>query len=293
LNGLRGIRTRAGLGVALLAVLLASLAWPALAHDTWFRLLEPSARGEPVLALGTGNRFPQHEVPVWPDHLRSSGCRSDGPSAAAPAPLRRHAQQDQALLLRAASPRPAGAALTCWMQLAPIDIGIEDPIVEIYLDEIGAPPALRARWAAMRARGLPWQETYTKHARIELDPLDGSTAAGSTAPIEGLGMDVRLEAQRRPLRAGDKVGFQVLRDGRPLAGLTVELQSEFDPPLHPIKPGPTSRWAETDREGRVSFTVSVPGRWLLRGTELRPSASQPGRWDSRFVTLAFDVRAAP
>jgi hypothetical protein len=33
----------------------------------------------------------------------------------------------------------------------------------------------------------------------------------------------------------------------------------------------------------------LPGRWLLRGTELRLSQERPDTWDSRFVTLAFDV----
>jgi len=32
---------------------------------------------------------------------------------------------------------------------------------------------------------------------------------------------------------------------------------------------------------------------LLRGTDLRPSSERPGTWDSRFITLAFEVADAP
>jgi hypothetical protein len=32
------------------------------------------------------------------------------------------------------------------------------------------------------------------------------------------------------------------------------------------------------------------GRWLLRGTDLRPSATRPDSWESRFVTLTLEAR---
>lgn len=267
----------------LLAAGVVMLAQPAAAHDSWFQAQGQTARGELLLALGTGNRFPAYDLPVGMEHLRSSGCRAEG---LRPEPLRRQAEQPPVLLLRSARPLPASLPLTCWAQLLPIDIGIENKTVEIYLDEIGAKPALRARWAAMRERGLPWQETYVKHARIEIDPEAGPAAAAvPPAPIEGLGMDAQLLAERRPVRAGDRLSFQVLRDGKPLVGQPMELQHERS-----ATPG---LWQDTDAEGRVSFTVAAPGRWLLRGTDVRPSSSHPGRWDSRFLTLAFDVRAAP
>jgi hypothetical protein len=255
----------------LLAVALG--AGPAAAHDTWFVPQPPTDRGELVLALGTGTLYPTLELPVLPEQVARGGCRGDGVHERS---LRRAGERSNALLLRTPRPVPAGVALSCWMQLIPIDIQIDDAIVEVYLKEINAPAAVRERWAGLKARGVRWQETYVKHARIE---IDGSGAAATGAqPVEGLGLDVRLETPERPLKAGAKASFQVLRDGRPLAGLAVELRSDLSP---------IGIWRSTDADGRVELTLPLAARWILRGTDVRPADGD--RWDSRFVTLAFEV----
>ena len=51
-------------------------------------------------------------------------------------------------------------------------------------------------------------------------------------------------------------------------------------------------WARTDADGLVRMRLPLPGRWVLRGTELQPSVTRPGGWESRFVTLAFEVQHA-
>jgi hypothetical protein len=262
-----------------LCCLLAALTGPASAHDTWFVPLPATARGEAVFALGTGTRFPLQDVPVSLQQVQQTGCRGEGERAA---PMRWVADRPTALLLRTARPVSVASSLSCWAQLVPIDIQIDDPIVQVYLDEIKAPPAVRERWAALQARGVRWQETYVKHARIEIDG-DGADATAGTAAtaIDGLGLDLRLETAQRPLRAGDTLRFQVLRDGQPLPGLPVELRSDISP---------LGLWRQTDAQGRVEIAVPLAARWILRGTDLRPSAQHPDRWESRFVTLAFEVQ---
>jgi uncharacterized GH25 family protein len=74
--------------------------------------------------------------------------------------------------------------------------------------------------------------------------------------------------------------FQVLRDGQPLPDFAVEMRNERSP---------LGLWRKTDAQGRVSIAAPLPGRWVLRGTDLRLSESEPDLWVSRFVTLAFDV----
>lgn len=262
-------------------VMLGALAGPALAHDTWFVPQALTDRGERLFALGTGNQFPQLEVPVALKQLQSSGCRGEGQRAA---PMRWVADAPTALMLRSARAVPAAVALTCWAQLIPIDIEIDDPTVEIYLKEINALPAVRQRWESLRARGIRWQESYVKHARIEVDGEGAPAVAAGAAPIEGLGMDLRLETPQRPVRAGDTLRFQLLRDGRPLAGLPLELRSDLSP---------VGFWRTTDADGRVEMQVPLAARWLLRGTDVRPSSQHPDRWESRFVTLAFEVLKKP
>lgn len=272
----------------LLAAALLGGVLPAAAHDTWFTPMPATGRGETVLALGTGTQYPGYELPVPLVQLQASGCRGEGVRAA---PLRWVADRPNALLLRSARPVPATASLSCWVQLVPIDIEIDDATVEVYLAEINALPAARERWAALRARGVRWQETYVKHARISIAGEGAATAARAAAdaaaltePSGALGMDLRIEHGAAPLRAGDILRVQLLRDGQPLPGLPVELRSD---------PGAISLWRQTDAEGRIAVALPLAARWLLRGVDLRPSATHPDRWDSRFLTWAFEVLPQP
>jgi uncharacterized GH25 family protein len=98
-------------------------------------------------------------------------------------------------------------------------------------------------------------------------------------------MDLEIVPLGDPLmRPGEERSFQVLRDGRPLAGLAIELisgQLRY------------ARWSSTDADGRVSFGLPFAGPWLLRGTDLRLSTEQPDTWVSRFATLSLEVAPAP
>jgi uncharacterized GH25 family protein len=73
--------------------------------------------------------------------------------------------------------------------------------------------------------------------------------------------------------------FQVLREGQPLAGLDVELISAQ------VR---TGFWLRTDAQGLAEVRLPLAGRWLLRATELRQTDAAAGRWESRFITLAFE-----
>ena len=257
-----------------LAGLLCAMAGSAGAHDTWFERL-PSARpGELRLALGTGNRFPVHEFGVSTASLRESGCRIHTQTPRV-APLKTVRETPHALIVRAQA-QPT-AAVTCWAQQEPFEVEISPPIVEVYFKEINAPQPVRAAWAEMRARGVTWKERFSKHARIE---LVGRHKGSPTPHPTPMAMDVLLQSGLQTLRVGDALQFQVLRDGQPLPGLAVELHSDQSP---------LGFWKQTDAHGRVSFTPPLAGRWVLRGTDLRPSTTVPDTWESRFVTLAFEV----
>jgi hypothetical protein len=253
------------------------MASPVWAHDTWFALQSRATAGV-VLALGTGTRFPLQEFAIAPEHLQQIGCRQGdgrvGVAALTNAPT---------LTLRAT---PAGPApLSCAAQLKPMAIELAPDKIPVYLDEIHASAAVREVWSRMQSRGIAWNERYTKHARIE---LAGAPAAADPATLQArpmaMGMDVLLESGLQPTHSGDTLVFQVLRDGKPLADFAVELRSTDDR---------EAQWFKTDAQGRVRTAAPEAGRWILRGTDLRLSASRPGTWESRFVTLAFEVLPAP
>jgi hypothetical protein len=252
-----------------LALAAAWAAGTAHAHDTWFAPLPGETRGV-ALALGTGNRFPVHESGIDIRYLLDSGCRHEpgGP----PIALQRVADAPTALHLSARAEH--GLPLSCWAQTAPFDVELADDKIALYLKEIQAPAAVRDAWSRMRARGVTWKERYTKHARIELNP-----GPASAAPVN-MAMDVLLEAPQRTPRRGDMLQFRVLRDGQPLPDFAVELRGE--------RSG-LGIWRKTDAEGRLHVPAPLPGRWVLRGTDLRASDRAPDTWESRFVTLAFEI----
>lgn len=252
-----------------MAVVLAAA--PATAHDTWFAA-QPSPAGRVTLALGTGNAFPLHETGIDAKYLVQRGCRS----GAAALPLQPVGDAPHALLLQVQV--STAAPLTCWAQSEPFEVTLAPDKIAIYFRDIQAPPAVRDAWSKMKARGLAWHERYTKHARIELNP-----SAAAAAPVPMLAMDAVLESPAHPPSTGEPLQFRVLRDGVPLPGFAVELRSERSA---------FGVWRRTDAEGRVRIAAPLPGRWVLRGTDLRVSAGDADRWESRFVTLAFDVRAA-
>ncbi len=256
---------------------LVALAGPAWSHDTWFEPGPGTSRGELGLVLGTGTQYPTFEFPIRMPQIVSGGCRAEG---VAPARLAWVADRPDAVALRSSQSLAGAAGPVCWAQLAPIDLeGIGPEIVALYLDEINAAPAVRAAWAAQQARGVPWQERYVKHARIELDGAKPASAPVQPVPM---GMDALMAAPRRPVQVGDALEFQVLRDGVPLADQPIEFRSNL------------SRfgfWRRTDADGRVRFSPPLPARWLLRGVDLRLAEGDPDRWRSRFLTLVFDVVA--
>ena len=246
----------------------------AAAHDTWFESKRHQQPGRLLMALGTGNQFPVLEFPMDLRYLSQHGCQQDGK----PLPLKGLALAAKSLLLQTQA--PGAGPVSCWAQSIPFELEMAAEKIAIYFDEINPPQATRDRWAAMAARGLSWHERYVKNARIE---FAGTTSTADTAKAKpsGMGLDVLMLSGLQAVRSGDALVFQVLRDGQPLADFSVELRG--------TSPGP-GLWLRTDAQGIVRGTAPAPGRWLLRGTDLQIAADNPDQWDSRFITLAFDVK---
>lgn len=264
------------------AALIAMCCVPlAQAHDSWFAPVASARADELRLALGTGNRFPVQELSVGAGALKRHGCRAPGASAV---PLHVVGETAEALQLRARI-RTAGTAapsrVSCWAQMPTFELEMEHDKVALYLDEAHASEALRQAWAAMRARGLPWRERYTKHARHEwFAAQPGAPRRAFATSAVAMGMDIVLLALRGAPHAGDTLRLEVRRDGRALADQPIELLAAA---------GQASTWVRTDAAGRASVVLPARGEYLLRGIDLRPSSAEPNTWDSRFITLTFTV----
>lgn len=245
---------------------LAAAAWlltllsSAQAHDSWF-----AAPQAGVLTLATGNRYPVAEVGVAAAGLARAGCVG--------ATLEVAAETPRALELRTGARGP----LACWAELKAHEVTLTPELVETYFREIRPSDAVRARWAAQRGAG--WSESYRKFARIE-SGTDGALPAELRrlrAPAGGP-LEIVIDGAAS-LRAGQEAVFRVLADGAPMAGLSVELVGERSA---------IGVWSRSDAEGRLRLRLPFAGNWLLRATLLEPEPA-PGRWRSRFVTLAFEA----
>lgn len=249
--------------IALAALLLAT---SAQAHDTWFELQPGTGKAE--LLIGSGNRFPLYEGGVGGNAFDKSGCRG-GDGKAAALTFRRHVRN--ATLLR--TDAEDGPALTCWAQLQPFDVELTPQLVEVYFREIRPSAAVVAAWQALRAQGVVFRERYVKSARYDGADVTSPKPTGTTMDV------VRLTPAAAP-KVNDTVSWQILRDGEPFADFPVELVNENSP---------LGLWTRSDKEGRVTMRLPLPGRWLLRGTDLRPSPADPTRWESKFIAYSFDV----
>ncbi len=272
-----------------LTPLLLALGGGAQAHDTWFAQLPTGPKGEVVLSLGTGEQFPKQQTPLDKDLIKASACQGMGPTRQPAAkPLQWVAYRPDAVLLRSALPAQADTRQSCWMQAQPLAIDLDDAIVNLYLDEIRALPTVRERWASLKARGVRWQERYVKHARIELPAATPSAAtagqagqaSGAGSPAAAPGLDLQADMPAGPLRVGDTLRVQLLRDGKPLAGLPVVLRNDLSP---------LALWHRSDADGWVNALLPLAARWLVSAVDLRPSDTQPDGWDSRFISLSVEA----
>jgi hypothetical protein len=240
----------------------------AQAHDTWFEVQPGTGKAE--LLIGSGNRFPLYEGGVGGDAFDKSGCRgSDGKTVALA--FRRHVRN--ATLLRADAEN--GPGLTCWAQLQPFDVELTPQLVEVYFREIRPSAAVVAAWQALRAQGVVFRERYVKSARFDGAEVTAPQPTGTMLDV------IRLAPTPAP-KVNDSVSFQILRDGQPFADFPVELVNQSSP---------LGLWTRTDKGGRIAIKLPLPGRWLLRGTDLRLSPADPTRWESQFIAYSFDVVA--
>ena len=189
--------------------------------------------------------------------------------------LRPVREQARWLDLSVSVPNAGEQSLSCWLELAPVDIEIEPRLVEVYFKDIRTSAANRAELGLHCRHGACLgARRYRKFARIEL----GQDAVAR----QPAGLDLEIVVLgSKPIAVGEPLEFQVLRDGRPFAGFPVELVSERSA---------LGIWRETDAEGKLRHSLPFAGRWLLRGTDLRPSGERPDTWESRFVTLAIEAR---
>jgi uncharacterized GH25 family protein len=245
-----------------------------VAHDTWLtpRRFKVKQHSQVLFDLTSGMAFPALETSIKPDRVDAAGCRLNSKFSKLLKPV-----SGPKSLIFPARFEDEGIA-TCWIELKPRQLELNEQQVAEYFAEIDPSQAVRDAWKNMKSPRR-WRESYVKHAKTLVTVGDAGNDHSWGEPI---GMSFEIVPSKNPakLRAGDELPLRVLRKGNPVAQLRVNMV------LAGQKDG---EFQTTDEDGRTSFRIKRPGKYLVRATELRPSTKPDLEWESDFTTLTIEI----
>lgn len=244
------------------------------AHDTW---LLPRAAfvlpGKNVqLDLTSGMSFPHLDTSIKPERIEVARFRLNGQTGQMEKPT----SAPKSLLLRA-SLKDAGIA-TCWVALKPRQLELTPDQVEEYFQEIDATSETRQAWQNMKPPKR-WREVYVKQAKTFIQVGQNQNDKSWSEPV-GMSLEIVPDKDPTTMQAGDDFPVRVLKGGAAFSNFPVGIV--FEGSSH-------GEFRTTDSAGRVVFTLPRSGRYLLRGTDLRPSIKPDLEWESDFTTLTIQV----
>lgn len=253
----------------------------ASAHDTWllpkaFRL-KPEQRS--ALIFTSGMTFPQNAHAIQPERIiQAFVLLADEKTQ-----LAKRQMTAKALELPVMPPNVGMA--TAFVELMPKSLSLTPRLVREYLSEIGASDSLKAVWRNVPQKGssMKWRESYTKHAKTFFFVGKEEDVRRDSSWKKPCGMKLEIVPEAHPglLQAKGTLPVRVLLDGQPLANFPVGFVGEN---------GAKSVLQTTNAEGKTTFALPKPGRYLLRGTLLKPVQTDSLEWQSNFTTLTVEVR---
>lgn len=226
------------------------------------------------LDLSSTSAFPLMETSIVPARLSKASVRlADTSDKLVPV------EGPKSLRFSYTAPKDKSGVATAWVSLKPKTLTLDPKLITEYADEIGQ-PALAEKWNA-RPGPKQWREEYTKHAKAffrvgKADDESWKTPVGQALEIVPL-VD--------PTRASVTEDFavQLLRAGQPLGNFPVVAIVDSKTP---------SIFVTTDADGKATFKLTKPGRWLMTATEVRETTKAGLEYESDFATLLVMVRPA-
>ena len=147
-----------------------------------------------------------------------------------------------------------------------------------YLKEEGLDAIVAARQAAGESASST-TERFARYAKIALRTGSGP-GAHITRPA-GLKVEIVPAVDPTMLRVGQPLTVQFLAGGAPVANATVMAVS-----------GGVAARAQTNADGRATFTIDRPGPWLIKTIHMvRLPPGSPTVWESSWATLTFHTAA--
>lgn len=246
-----------------------------MAHDTWLlpEGFDVAPQSAVALDLTSGMKFPTLETGPKRERVKAAHVRLDGQTI----DITELSEDTKSLRLKTPALTEPGVA-AIWVLLPPKAIELKPDRVAEYLDEIDASPELRQQWKATQPQR--WREFYTKHAKTFVRIGEPTNDRSWGEPV-GDALEIIPEEDPTTLRVGDNFTVRVVKDGTPFAEFAINALAAGE------SKGETRR---TDADGRVTFHLTKPDAWLLRGTDLRKAGRADAEWESDFVTLTVEVR---
>jgi uncharacterized GH25 family protein len=250
----------------------------AQAHDTWLlpKAFRVQAERKTTLALTSGMTFPTLDHAIATDRIQQAVMNLAGETQQ----LSKYVKGKKSLDF-AVNPANVGVAVLS-VVLKPRTLELAPKLIQEYLDEIGASDSLKAAWK-QPSPSMQWRETYTKYAKTFMFVGAEKFFQNDSAWKVPHGLALEIIPERHPglLRANDELPVQVLLSGKPLANFPLGLAQAGN------KKGILQI---TDANGRTTFKLPKAAQYLIRGTLLLPSLTNPSEWQSDFATLTIETR---
>ena len=256
------------------AAVILSVAPPLLAHDMWIdpTTFVPEPGTIVGLRLRVGENLLGDPLPRNPALINQFVFED----ASGRKPVVGRDGADPAGLLRAAAP----GLIVVGYRSNPSTIEQTPEKFNQYLKEEGldAVAALRAR---RKETGVNAREMFSRCAKSLV--LAGPAAAGQGDRL--LGLPLEIVAERNPYMAaiGQELPFRLTYENRPLPGALVVAINRLNP-AEKLK-------ARTDNDGRVRFTLTRGGMWLIKAVHMVPApAGANAEWASYWASLTFGLK---
>ena len=262
------------LGRLAAAALILSIAPPLLAHDMW---IDPTTFvAEPGAIVGLRLRVGENLLgdPLPRDPALINQFVFEDASGRKPVVGRDGA--DPAGLLRAATP----GLLVVGYHSNPSAIEQTPEKFNQYLKEEGldAVAALRAR---RKETGVKARELFSRCAKSLV--LAGPAAADQGDRLLGLPLEIVAERNPYMTALGQELPFRLIYENRPLPGALVVAINRLNPA--------EKLTARTDNDGRVRFTLTRGGMWLVKAVHMVPApAGANADWASYWASLTFGLK---
>ncbi len=249
---------------------------PLLAHDLYVMPDRFLARpGEDLsIELHNGDAFPDSEGPPAMERLRDTRILSQNGAVE----LKGFHEEHKALVTHTHVTGSGSLIITA--SLSPNSRKYDAKKFLAYVDDEGL--AMVARYREVHGeQDQPVTELYSKYAKGLI--VNGNPSTFSTRPV-GFKIEIIPSTEPATLRPGESLPVQVLFEGKPMSGLTIETAWTTGSPAKPSVVG------HTDSNGRVSIPLQNGKCRITTGYSQRYRDQSVANWETFFATLTFEVK---